>query len=498
MSSQDPPEGGATAVTPPETTESGATPPRRRTWPLIVAGLLAGALVTFGILALLLNIFQHKQEATQPYFQVVDITDDTEDPAEWGKNFPLQYEGWKNTVNEPEGSTVPNEDPAPGDPRNTKTISKLKEDPRLVTMWQGYAFAVEYNEPRGHAWMLDDQRYVKRVTEFKQPGTCLNCHASTYVLMKNLGDGDIFAGFDKMNAMTYQEATSKVTHPVGCIDCHEPKTMQLRVTRPGFINGIKEYKAGQGIKNYDVNKDATAQEMRAYVCAQCHVEYYFKGPEKTLTFPWDKGLTVDDALAYYNEVGWTDFTHALTGANVVKAQHPDFETWSQSVHARAGVTCADCHMPYQRTGAQKISNHDIRSPMESDETINASCLTCHHSTEAEMKGRVDQIQTRYYQAYNVSFQALDDLIKDLEQAQKDGVAEDRLTAARAFQRKAQFYLDYVVSENSEGFHAPGYSLRVLNDVTDAAHKGQLALVGKEVPKDVPGPYPKVNPNAPKK
>ena len=54
--------------------------------------------------------------------------------------------------------------------------------------------------------------------------------------------------------------------------------------------------------------------MRTFVCGQCHVEYYFKGPEKRLTYPWDKGLKVDDILAYYDEVKFKDWTHAESGA----------------------------------------------------------------------------------------------------------------------------------------------------------------------------------------
>ena len=174
------------------------------------------------------------------------------------------------------------------DPRSVVAQSKLQDAPRLITMWAGYAFSTDFREERGHAYMLDDQRYTRRVTEFKQPGTCLNCHASTYVTMKKLGGGDIFQGFDRINRMQYLEATKLVKHPVACIDCHDPSTMALRVTRPAFIEGIRVYKTSLGIDNFDANKDATAQEMRSFVCGQCHVEYHFKGAEKRLTFPWFK------------------------------------------------------------------------------------------------------------------------------------------------------------------------------------------------------------------
>src|SRR4029078_6697090 len=178
---------------------------------------------------------------------VVEITDDTEDPAIWGKNFPLQYDSYTRTVDQTRtrygGSEAMRRVPTQVDPRSVVAQSKLEEDPRLVAMWSGYAFSTDFREERGHSDMLDDQRYTRRVTEFKQPGTCLNCHASTYVTMKRLGNGDIFKRFEQINHMSYLEATKLVKHPVACIDCHDPKNMQLRVTRPAFLEGIRAYKA---------------------------------------------------------------------------------------------------------------------------------------------------------------------------------------------------------------------------------------------------------------
>jgi nitrite reductase (cytochrome c-552) len=248
------------------------------------------ALAAAGVTALLVNIFERKQEARNVFFRVVELDDNTEDPAIWGKNFPLQYDAYRRTVDQVRtrygGSEALRHLPTQVDPRSVVAQSKLEDDPRLVTMWAGYAFATDFREERGHAWMLDDQRYTRRVTEFKQPGTCLNCHASTYVTMKKLGNGDIFKGFEQINHMPYLEATKLVKHPVACIDCHDPKNMQLRVTRPAFIEGIRAFKASRGVQNYDPNTMASAQEMRSYVCGQCHVEYHFKGDEKRLTFPW--------------------------------------------------------------------------------------------------------------------------------------------------------------------------------------------------------------------
>ncbi|MDO5499652.1 MAG: ammonia-forming cytochrome c nitrite reductase subunit c552 [Propionibacteriaceae bacterium] len=454
-----------------------ATPSKRK-WLLPAAiFLVVGGLIAVGVLALLMNIFERRGEGQQPYFKVAEVDDQTYDSAVWGQNFPRQYEGWKATEEMPEDTRQPQE-PTATDPRTYTAKSKLAADPRMVTMWQGYAFSVEYNKPRGHAYMLEDQRLVRRITEFNQPGACLNCHTSLPEVLDTMGNGDRAAGWAAMNKAPYGEATEFAKHPVGCIDCHDPQTMALRITRPAFVEGIKEYKAGQGIIDFDVNTMATPQEMRSFVCAQCHVEYYFEGEGKTLTFPWDKGLKADDALAYYDEHGFSDFTHTLTGAEVVKAQHPDFETWAQGVHSKAGVTCADCHMPYKREGAQKITDHQVASPMRTDDTINTACLTCHGQTPQYMRDRVAGLRSIYEPTKDVAFDALTQLIYDIEEATKNGTPEDRIEAARGYQRKAQFFMDYVVSENSEGFHAPEYTNRLLNDVTDASRRGQMALRGE--------------------
>ncbi len=328
-------------------TETAAPARRGRILLVTVVAAVAGAVLT----GLLVNIFEHKQEAKDPFFRVVEITDETEDPAVWGKNFPLQYDSYlKRTVDQVRtrfgGSEAVPRTPTAADPRSIVAQSRIEEDPRLKTMWAGYAFAVDFREERGHAYMLDDQTFTERQVVVKQPGTCMHCHGSVYLPYKKLGGGDLIKGFEAMNQMPYTEARKLISHPVACIDCHDPATMQLRITRPGFLEGIRALKASQGVPDYDPNKMATRQEMRSYVCGQCHVEYYFKGPEKRLVYPWANGIKVEQIQAYYDDLGYKDWTHKTSGAPALKAQHPEFEMWSQGIHARSGVACADCHMPY--------------------------------------------------------------------------------------------------------------------------------------------------------
>ncbi|MBN1769781.1 MAG: ammonia-forming cytochrome c nitrite reductase subunit c552 [Deltaproteobacteria bacterium] len=465
---------------------------RWRRW--LPAGIAAAVaiVVTAGVATLLVNIYERKAEGRNPFFRVVDLDETTDDPALWGKNFPYQYDLYVRTTDQVRtrfgGSEALPRSPTSDDPRRVVSQARIEDDPRLKTMWAGYAFAVDFREERGHAYMLDDQTFTRRQSASPQPGTCLHCHASVWVPYRRLGDGDVVRGFEKMNPMPFAEARKLVERPISCIDCHDPATMQLRVTRPGFLEGIRALKASQGVEGYDVNRDATRQEMRAFVCGQCHVEYYFQGPEKRLTYPWHKGLRVEQIYEYYSEVGHGDWEHALSGATVLKAQHPEFELWNQGIHARSGVACADCHMPYRRVGAQKISDHHVRSPVLN---IDRACRTCHHFDEAELRSRVETLQERTYGLRNRALDVVVALIGDLAAARAAGFGSELLAPAQELQRRAQFYTDFIEAENSMGFHAAAEAGRILAEAIDYARQGQLLLRALGAPPAVP-----VSPAAP--
>lgn len=439
--------------------------------------ILAAAAAVFAAF-LLTNIFERKSEARNPFYRVVELTDTTDDPAVWGKNFPIQYDAYRRTVDQVRtrygGSEALPQEPTQADPRSIVAQSRLDEDPRLRRFWAGYAFATDFREERGHAYMLTDQEFTQRQVVTKQPGTCINCHASTYTAYQRAGNGDPHAGFAKLNAMPYAEARAQVKHPVSCIDCHDPTSMQLRVTRPAFMQGIRRAKATEGVRDFDVNRDASRQEMRTYVCGQCHVEYYFKGTEKTLEYPWAKGLKADSILAFHDSTGHADWTHTTSGARVLKAQHPEFELYNQGIHARSGVACSDCHMPYERVGAMKVSDHWVRSPMLN---VNRACQTCHKWPEDELKARVTTIQDRTFELRNLALDAVLELTDDIAaQVRADSAgARTRIASARDFQRKAQFLTDFIEAENSMGFHADQEAVRILARAIDYARRGQRAL-----------------------
>jgi nitrite reductase (cytochrome c-552) len=431
--------------------------PGSRTLKLMVLAGLAMAAAA----AVLVTIVMHKVEAKNPHTLVAQVDESTDDPAVWGRNFPHQYDGYKKTA-------LTSRTKFGG----SEAVSHLETQPALKTIFNGYAFSIDYNEERGHAYTLIDQKQTKRVTEKPQPGACLHCHASVLPLYRELGDGDVMKGFAKANPMPLKDlhAHAKVKHPVSCLDCHEPATNALRVTRPGFLEGIKALKESEGIKNYDPNKHATRQEMRSFACAQCHVEYYFKGKEKRLTYPWKNGLKMEDAEAYYDEVKHVDWIHADSGAPVLKAQHPEFELFSQGIHAKSGVSCADCHMPYTRQGAAKISDHHVRSPLTN---VRRACLNCHSRSEEEMTARVIEIQNRTKGLMDRGQAAVVDLIRVATQLKQAGATPEQLKEVYALQRKAQWRVDYVNAENSMGFHAPQEAARILAEGIDYARQGEL-------------------------
>jgi nitrite reductase (cytochrome c-552) len=277
--------------------------------------------------------------------------------------------------------------------------------------------------------------------------------------------------------------------------------MALRVTRPGFIEGIQllansaaptphlpsieRWRTSGKAKPYDPNTDASRTEMRSYVCAQCHVEYYCSS-QMPLTFPWSKGLRASDQEKHWNETKFPngerffDYKHAETGAPILKAQHPEFELWSQGVHARSGVSCADCHMPYARDGATKVSDHWVRSPLLN---INRACQTCHKASEEEIKARVDAIQSRNFELMQRGGAAIVGLIDAIMAAKKEGATPEQLGEALELQRKAQWRLDFIAAENSMGFHAPQEAAMVLGEAIDYARQGEIAAKSWRLGKD---------------
>src|SRR5262245_6722649 len=454
--------------------------------------VLVTAVVAWVLAALLVNIETRKNEAKTTSVRLVEVGEDDTDPAHWGVNWPKEYDSYRRTA-----ETTRTRFGGHGG-SEALPAEKIERDPWLKRMFLGYAFSLDYRDRRGHAYMLEDQEHTQRLTK-PQSGSCLHCHASVMPLYREIGNGDAMAGLEASYKYTYQDLSAKLhasghAHPVACVDCHDPKTMAIRVTRPGFIKGIQalaasdapvphlpsveRWRQGNRAKPYDPNLDGTRTEMRSFVCGQCHLEYYC-GTKMPLTFPWGKGLNVDQVEAYWDSTRFADGTpfydyeHAETKAHVLKAQHPEFELWSQGIHARSGVGCADCHMPYMRDGATKVSDHWVRSPLLN---VNRACQVCHHFPEDEIRARVEVIQGRNHELLQRAAAALMSQLDAITAARTAGATEEQLQPALELQRKAQWRLDFIAAENSMGFHAPQEAARVLGEAADFARQGEIAAL----------------------
>jgi nitrite reductase (cytochrome c-552) len=420
---------------------------RRRNTVLIAAAFVLGAVALMAIAVLLLNINSRKQEAAEPFVKVVEVKDGETDPAVWGQNFPLEYSRFMMT----EDDTVPT---AYG---GSQKYDKLERYPAMKRLWNGYAFSVDFDEERGHFYSLIDQKGTQRQVVVQQPGACANCHSGDAPnLIKSMG-------WEAFNKGPYSAITDTLHSAITCNDCHDPATMALRITRPAFANAMEK-------RGIDLSK-ATRQQMRSYVCGQCHVEYYFLGDNKVLTFPWEKGLNIDNINEYYDEYGFKDWVHKETGAPMLKMQHPEFELYSTSIHNQSGVSCADCHMPYIREGAMKISDHWIRSPLTN---VANACQSCHKIDEAKLTERIVTIQTRTAKQLRETETAIIAAIDAINAAKAAGAADADLTEAWDFQRKANMRWDFISSENSTGFHSPQEAARILGDALNFARMAQLS------------------------
>ncbi len=464
---------------------------------VMIATIVGVAIATALVTALLVNIFERKSEARNPYVRLVEVTEDTTDPAKWGVNWPKQYDSYLLTAQTTRtrfgghggSEALPEE--------------KIARDPWLKRMFLGYAFSIDYRDRRGHAYMLADQEATKRLTK-PQTGSCLHCHASIMPLYRELGGGDAAKGLQASYKFSYQDLNKKLhdsghAHPVSCPDCHDPKTMQLRVTRPGFIDGIRALAASDAPVPLCRRSSAGAPAARhsptirtwTHRAPRCGPTSAASATSSTTArrrcrspFPGAR----DCAPATSRNSGtrpssqtatrFFDYKHAETGAPILKAQHPEFELWSQGIHARSGVACADCHMPYLRDGATKISDHWVRSPLLN---INSACQTCHRVSEAEIKARVDAIQSRNFELLQRGGAAITALIDAIVAAKSAGATPEQLNAALELQRKAQWRLDFIAAENSMGFHAPQEAAMVLGEALDYARQGELAATTWNAP-----------------
>jgi nitrite reductase (cytochrome c-552) len=407
------------------------------------------------LLGLLAAVVTEKRSEVASIFnnKVEDIKGIEPKSERWGKNYPREYQTFKQTSEMNFKS---------------KYLGNMPEDilearPDMVILWAGYAFARDYRAPRGHWYTIEDMRATLRVgspgvgdSKDLQPATCWTCKSP-----------DVLRMMEKMGVAEYYKAPwsslgSEIVNPIGCADCHDPETMELTITRPGVIEYYQ--RTGGDVKN------ATIGEMRSLVCAQCHVEYYFKGDGKYLTLPWDKGLKAEDMEAYYDELEYSDFVNAVSKTPIIKTQHPDYELFLMGPHGEKGLSCADCHMPYVSDGGVKYSNHHLVSPLKD---ISASCQVCHRDSEETLRNLVYE---RFDSIVELRSRLEPELAKAhilVKIAMENGATDEELAPVRKLIRAAQWRWDFVVASHGAAFHAPLESARVLSHGIDKTFQAQL-------------------------
>jgi nitrite reductase (cytochrome c-552) len=415
------------------------------------------------------------------------IADGEIDPAKWGQVYPLEYDSWLK-------SKDPN---APGLSKYRKgwtggeKFDKLSEYPFMALLFNGWGFGVEYNEIRGHHYMLIDQLEIDP-SRLKAGGVCLTCKSPfASKLQKEMG----------LNYFKdpYLEVQAKIPAQfqrmgVTCIDCHDNKTMDLKLERWTLHKALKDM-------SFDAAA-ATRQEKRSLVCAQCHVTYVIPKDQEMKSvgvfFPWQGSkfgdISVENVIKVIkSDPAYLEWKQNVTGFKVGFSRHPEYEVYSKnSVHWNANVACADCHMQYMRVGANKISNHNVGSPLIQGMV---ACQQCHAESADWLKAQVIAIQDRTTSLLNragYSTAVAAKLFEAVHKAQAEGKNIDKglYDQAKDLYLEAFYRVNYIGAENSVGFHNPTEATRICGDSVAFAEKSSgllrqaLAQAGVTTPVNV--------------
>lgn len=436
----------------------------------------ATVIVVFFLGLLASSIIERRTEAVFAYVPQIDYPQWEPRNEVWGKNFPREYQSFLLTsdttfLSKYNGNTM---------------IDMLEVNPRMVVLWAGYLFSRDYTQARGHYYAITDITNSLRTgapvngKTSPQPNTCWTCKSPDVPrLMNELGISEFYKG-------TWETKGHEIVNPIGCADCHDAKTMNLQISRPALIEAFERM-------GKDVTK-ASHQEMRTLVCAQCHVEYYFDKKKEEgvqyLTYPWDKGLTVDEIEKYFDEREFSDWTHQFSKAPMLKAQHPGYETFTTSIHYKRGVSCADCHMPYKSEGGQKFTDHHIQSPLNN---ISNSCQVCHREEAAELVRDVYAHQDRIIENRDKLEELLVRAHIEAKYAWDLGAKEEQMKDILQLIRHAQWRWDFAAASHGASFHAPVEISRIIASgiVKSQEARVQLARVLADLGHNEEIPYPDI-------
>ncbi|GJQ62431.1 MAG: cytochrome c-552 [Melioribacteraceae bacterium] len=438
--------------------------------PWIYRSVFIIATVAVFLLGLFLSSILERKSETYSLQMVKPIPDGEARNEVWGANFPREYETYMKTLDTDFASNH----------GGAKMIDYLEKYPELVVMWAGYGFSKDYNQGRGHAYAIEDIRNTLRTGGNEvspMPATCWTCKSPDVPrVMEEIGVAEFYEG-------KWIDKGHDVVNPIGCQDCHDNETMALKISRPALVEAFE--RQGKDMSQFSRN------EMRSLVCAQCHVEYYFKGDGKYLTFPWDKGFSADAMEEYYDEMEFKDWTHKLSKTPMLKAQHPDYELFMTGIHAKRGVSCADCHMPYKTEGGVKFTDHHIQSPLNN---IENSCQVCHRENARTLIQDVYDRQDRLEELRRLTEKALAAAHLEAKMAWDNGATEEEMKPVLTLIRHAQWRWDWVAAANGLGFHAPVEALRVIGTSLDKAGKArkEIALILVKLGVDYPVKLPDIS------
>lgn len=368
--------------------------------------------------------------------------------------YPKHFDSWESTAD------------------SDKIIDVLSEDPRLVILWAGYGFAKDYNAARGHMYAVTDVRNTlrtgapKNAEDGPMPMACWSCKSPDVPrLMEEKGDPEFYKG-------KWASGGPEIVNPIGCVDCHNNKDggMQLALSRPYLPKALKAM-------GEDPEK-ATKKDMNTLVCAQCHTEYYFEEKNKAVQFPWDKGTKAEDIEAYFDEIEFADWIHPISKTPMLKAQHPDYETWKEGLHSKMGLACADCHMPTRDDKKGAFTDHRILSTTSE---MMPTCKNCHNQSEEEL---VKRVKTQKDMITELKLKVEDELVKahiEAGAAWKAGAGKEEMRKAINNIRHAQWRWDYSIASHGIQMHAPDEAMRVLKTAMEKATEArkQIAAVLKK-------------------
>jgi nitrite reductase (cytochrome c-552) len=392
---------------------------------VFLLGLLASSIVERRAEAAYVNVPKNKIAEFEPRNEV------------WGENYPREFQSYYETSDTLFRSKY----------NGSAMIDMLEVDPRLVVLWAGYGFSKDYNQGRGHYYAVKDLQNTLRTgapkspTDGPMPSTCMTCKSPDVPrLMNERGVVQFYTG-------KWASLGAEVVNPIGCADCHDNETMNLKITRPALVEAFERM-------GKDISK-ASHQEMRSLVCAQCHVEYYFSKTvaegANYLTFPWDNGFTAEEMEEYYDDIEFSDWTHAISKAPMLKAQHPGYETYLTGIHAQRGVACADCHMPYKSEGGQKFTDHKMQSPLNN---VANSCQVCHREETATLIANVYERQDKIIENRDKLEELLVRAHVEAGKAWELGATEAQMKDILMGIRHAQWRWDYAAAAHGGSFHSP--------------------------------------------